>query len=101
MKIVPETQDKITPLFTAPKGMQDILPEDQAYWEEIQEVIKEEAQNFNFKRIDTPILEDIKLFRRGTGETTDIVEKEMFELVTKGGQKLALRPDFTPGIISL
>lgn len=96
---MPELFEKINPLFTAVKGMQDILPEDQAYWEEIQEVIKEEAQGFNFKRIDTPILEDIGLFQRATGQATDIVEKEMFELVTRGGQKLALRPEFTPGII--
>ncbi len=95
----PKPLEKIIPLFTAPKGMPDILPEDQDYWREIQEVVKEEAQNFNFKKIDTPILEDIGLFQRGTGEATDIVEKEMFELVTKGGQKLALRPEFTPGII--
>lgn len=90
---------KITPRFTAPKGMQDILPEEQVYWRKVLGVIKEEAKNFNFSRIDTPILEDAKLFQKSTGTATDIVEKEMFELTTKGGSVLALRPEFTPAVL--
>ncbi len=96
---MPKIEKKITPLFAAPKGMQDILGEEEHYWQDLQRVVKEEAQSFNFKKIDTPILEDIRLFQRATGETTDIVEKEMFELTTKGGHSLALRPEFTPSVI--
>lgn len=96
---MPKIEQRVTPLFTAPKGMQDILPEAQIYWQKIQAVIENEAESFNFKKIDTPILEDIRLFQRGTGTTSDIVEKEMFELITKGGQRLALRPEFTPGVV--
>ena len=89
---MPKILEKITPRFTAPKGMRDILGEEQVYWREVLKVVEGEAQSFNFSRIDTPILEDTKLFQKSTGTATDIVEKEMFELTTKGGNVLALRP---------
>ena len=85
--------------FQTVRGMRDILPEEQIYWEKIRQVVKKSAEAYGFGRIETPILEDVGLFVKGTGAYTDIVEKEMFTLRTKGGDKLVLRPEFTPAII--
>jgi len=85
-------------MFRAPKGMHDILPSEQPYWERIESAVKELARFYNFSRIETPILESADLFRRTTGEESDIVQKEMYTLRTKGGDVLALRPELTPGI---
>ncbi len=85
-------------LFRAPKGMHDVLPSEQPYWERIESVATELARFYNFHKIDTPILEQADLFVRSTGESTDIVEKEMYTLKTKGGDFLALRPEFTPAV---
>ncbi len=85
--------------FQAPKGTRDILPQEQVYWEKVRQVISKTAKTYGFDRIDTPVIEDVDLFIRGTGATTDIVQKEMYTLRTKGGDKLVLRPEFTPAII--
>src|SRR3989339_2269239 len=90
---------KINQQFQSPKGMPDILPEAQPYWEKFRRISKEVAENFGFSRLDTPLLEETELFIRGTGEVTDIVDKQMYTLKTKGGKSLALRPEATPGII--
>lgn len=85
--------------FQRVTGMYDILPEDFPYYEKILEVVKEIANFYNFQRIETPILEKKELFEKGTGQATDIVEKEMYTLKTKGGDLLALRPEGTPPIV--
>ncbi len=87
------------PKFQASKGMRDILPEEQIYWERIKKVIDNLTKSYGFGLLETPILEETELFIKGTGQFTDIVEKEMFSLRTKGGDKLTLRPEFTPSII--
>lgn len=79
--------------------MHDILPEDQPYFAKVYEVVQQIAGFYGFGKIDTPILEDAELYEKGTGVGTDIVEKQMFALRTKGGDLLALRPEFTPGIV--
>ena len=79
--------------------MHDILPEDQFFYEKIYEVTQDIARFYGFGKIETPIVEDLAIYERGTGQTTDIVEKQMFTLKTKGGDSLALRPEFTPGIV--
>ncbi len=79
--------------------MRDILPEDQIYFKRLQKVVEGVAHYYSFERIDTPILEQAELFIKGTGEITDIVEKEMYTLRTKGGDILALRQEFTPSIV--
>jgi len=85
--------------FQSPKGMHDILPGEQPWWEKLRKISQEVANFYNFLRIDTPILEATEIFERGDGLTSDIVEKEMFTLRTKGGDRLALRPENTPGIV--
>lgn len=85
--------------FQAPTGMHDILPESQKYFRKIYDVAENILNFYGFRRIDTPILEDTELYSKGTGLSTDIVQKQMFSLKTKGGDLLTLRPEFTPGII--
>jgi histidyl-tRNA synthetase len=79
--------------------MHDILPEDQRYFQKIYNVCEAVVNFYGFKKIDTPILEDTALYEKGTGLTTDIVQKQMFTLRTRGGDYLTLRPEFTPGIV--
>jgi histidyl-tRNA synthetase len=82
--------------FQTPTGMHDILPIDHKYYEKVLETGKEIAEFYNFQRIETPILEMSELFEKGTGETTDIVQKQMYSLKTRGGDALTLRPEGTP-----
>jgi len=81
--------------IAAPKGMPDALPNDFLYRDYILSAADKLGKIYGFNRIETPILEDTRLFSRSIGETTDIVEKEMFSFVTKGGDKLTLRPEYT------
>ena len=84
--------------FQTPSGMHDILPENQEYFQKFYAVAKDVAEFYGFRRIDTPIVEDAELYEKGTGIATDIVEKQMYLLKTRGGDTLALRPEFTPGM---
>lgn len=79
--------------------MRDILPEDQKYFQKILDVAENVVDFYGFKKIDTPVLEETELFSKGTGLTTDIVQKQMYNLKTKGGDYLSLRPEFTPGVV--
>ena len=85
--------------FQSPTGMHDILGKDIMYFQKIEKTCKNIADFYGFRRIETPILEETKLFEKGTGFSTDIVQKEMFSLRTKGGDHLTLRPEATPGIV--
>lgn len=83
----------------SPKGMHDVLPTDFAYIERIEKVLKKVSAFYGFERIETPVVEDVKLFERGTGLTSEIVQKQMFLIKTHGSDgTLALRPEFTPGV---
>ncbi|MBI4092968.1 MAG: histidine--tRNA ligase [Candidatus Kerfeldbacteria bacterium] len=77
------------------RGMKDILPADQPYWDAIRTVVEDNAHSAGFSRIETPILEAANLFTRTVGQETDIVEKEMYVFVDKSGDKIALRPENT------
>lgn len=83
----------------SPRGMHDILPDNQPLWNKVRKTLDEVAEFYNFSRIDTPILENAEIFERGVGEATDIVEKQMFVLRTKGRDRLVLRPENTAGIV--
>lgn len=82
----------------APKGTRDLLPEDQKYWRYIMKKAEPLLEFFGFEKIETPIMESTELFSRSVGETTDIVEKEMYTLRTKGGDSLTLRPEGTAAV---
>ena len=80
-------------------GMRDVLFDDQPYWRFILDKIQETTSLFGYRRIDTPVLEQAHLFVRGVGEGTDIVEKEMYIFEDRDGDPVALRPEFTAGIM--
>lgn len=86
-------------MYQAPRGTQDILPEDQPYWEFVRATAADVCRRYGFERLDTPIFEETSLFVRGVGEGTDIVEKEMYSFQDKGGTDLTLRPEFTAGVV--
>ena len=84
--------------FQTPRGTEDILPEEQPYWRTIHDAAAEITRLFGYQRIDTPAFEDASLFEKGTGDTTDIVEKEMYTFEDRGGDSLSLTPEATPAI---
>jgi histidyl-tRNA synthetase len=79
--------------------MRDIMPDDLAVFRHVESVFRETCRLFAFREIRTPHLESTDLFCRTVGETTDIVEKEMYSLETKGGDRLSLRPENTAGVV--
>lgn len=85
--------------FTRPTGTQDILPEDQPYWEHVLACVADVARDYGFARIDVPIFETTEVFARGVGAGTDIVDKEMYSFKDKGGNDITLRPEFTAGVM--
>jgi histidyl-tRNA synthetase len=94
----PTKEQKIKTIQSV-KGMHDTLPSDRFYWEKFQKVINDMGDYYNFSPINTPLLEAVELFSRTSGETSDIVEKEMFTLRTKGKDFLALRPEGTASVV--
>ena len=85
-------------LLQALRGMRDILPDEQPYWERVRRVLTHAQQEYGFQRIDTPLVEYAHLFTRSVGQGTDIIDKEMYVFNTRGGDKVALRPEFTAGV---
>ncbi|MBI2098894.1 histidine--tRNA ligase [Candidatus Uhrbacteria bacterium] len=103
---------EIKPVLSAPKaepkktsgpqllrGMKDILPAEQRYWDFIRERSAKLAGAYSFERIDTPVLEETKLFTRAVGKYTDIVEKEMFTFLDAGEESVTLRPEGTAPVV--
>lgn len=87
------------PKYKRITGMPDVLFDDQPYWRFILNKIQETADLFGYRRLDIPVIEQAGLFVRGVGEGTDIVEKEMYIFEDRDGSQLALRPEFTAGIM--
>ena len=86
--------------LVAVKGMNDILPPDSARWEWFEAHVRDVMVGSAYRNIRTPIVEPTALFVRGTGETTDIVEKEMYSFEDRlNGEQLTLRPENTPGVV--
>lgn len=79
------------------KGTEDVLPKQSYRWQFIESVMREEALTYGFKEIRTPVFEHTELFARGVGQTTDVVQKEMYTFDTKGGESVTLRPEGTAG----
>lgn len=78
-------------------GSEDVLPKDSYKWQFVEKLMRDEADAFGFKEIRTPVFEHTELFQRGVGDTTDVVQKEMYTFNTKGGTSLTLRPEGTAG----
>ncbi|MFJ4871790.1 histidine--tRNA ligase [Streptomyces sp. NPDC088757] len=85
--------------FKAPKGTYDLLPPRSATFLAVREAIAAPLRNSGYGYVETPGFEDVKLFSRGVGESTDIVSKEMYTLTTKGGEELGLRPEGTASVL--
>jgi histidyl-tRNA synthetase len=85
--------------FQAPRGTQDILPEDGPYWSLVENEMRRQARLADYGEIRTPTFEDTSVFQRGVGASTDIVEKEMYTFLDKGGDSMTLRPEATAGIV--
>lgn len=87
------------PLYQSPKGVHDILPDEHLYFSFIKKVVRHHCRRAGFRRITTPIFENVDVFTRSIGGTSDIVEKEMFTLESKSGKRLALKPEGTAGVV--
>jgi histidyl-tRNA synthetase len=85
--------------LTAPKGFEDILPDQSWKWQHVEHVARETAELFRFQEIRTPVLEHSALFHRGVGETSDIVHKETFTFTDRGGESMTMRPEGTAGVV--
>ncbi len=81
----------------APRGTLDVLPEDSHKWQYIENTALSIARDFGFREIRTPVFEHTNLFLRSVGETTDVVQKEMYTFEDKGGRSITLRPEGTAG----
>lgn len=85
-------------MIVIPKGTKDVLPSDSYKWHYIEGQIRQLAKQFGFSEIRTPVFEHTELFLRGVGETTDIVNKEMYTFTDKGDRSMTLKPEGTAGV---
>jgi len=81
------------------RGMHDVLPREEKYWKPFRDNANKLAQQFRFKRIETPILEEVNLFARSIGKGTDIVDKEMYVFEDRDKSKICLRPEMTASVV--
>ena len=86
-------------LIHAIRGMNDLLPAEAARWQLVEETARSVLERYGYKEIRTPVVEETRLFQRSIGETTDIVEKEMYTFEDRKGKKLTLRPEGTAGVV--
>ena len=85
-------------MINIPKGTKDMLPSEAYKWHYVEDIARRTAHSFGFKEIRTPTFEHTELFLRGVGETTDIVNKEMYTFNDKGDRSMTLRPEGTAGV---
>lgn len=86
-------------MLQRPKGTKDLLPSESYIWQDFERKVKRILDSYNFKEIRVPVFEYTELFQRGVGETTDVVQKEMYTFNDKGGRSITLRPEGTAGVI--
>ena len=86
-------------MLQKPKGTKDVLPQDSFKWQYIEEMAQDTFESFGCKEIRIPTFEYTELFERGVGDTTDVVQKEMYTFEDKGGRSITLRPEGTAGVI--
>lgn len=83
----------------APRGTKDVIPQDSYKWHYVEEKICNICKNFGYKEVRIPVFEHTELFERGVGDTTDVVQKEMYTFEDKGGRSITLRPEGTAGTV--
>jgi histidyl-tRNA synthetase len=86
-------------MIPAVRGTRDILPDEIRKWQFVEETARHIFDLYGYAELRTPLLEREELFAKGTGETTDIVQKEMYTFTDKGGERVTLRPEATPSIV--
>jgi histidyl-tRNA synthetase len=86
-------------MIAAIRGTHDILPGEVEKWQYVERVSRELCDRYGYAEIRTPIIEREELFSKGTGETTDIVQKEMYSFTDKGGERVTMRPEATPSMV--
>lgn len=84
---------------SAVKGTKDILPQEAKNWQRVESIAKNIFELYGYKEIRTPVFEATELFEKGTGQTSDIVIKEMYTFRDKGGRSITLRPEYTPSVV--
>ena len=85
-------------MINKPRGTEDILPSDSPLWHRIEQAAHDVCEKYGFAEIRTPVFEDTNLFQRGVGDTTDVVQKEMYTFEDKGGRSITLRPEGTASL---
>ena len=83
----------------APRGTKDVVPQESYKWHYIEEKIRDLCKRFGYKEIRIPVFEHTEVFERGVGDTTDVVQKEMYTFEDKGGRSITLRPEGTSGTV--
>lgn len=86
-------------MINIPRGTQDILPEDTKQWRYIENKLDDLMTLYNYQEIRTPIFESTELFARGVGDSTDVVQKEMYTFLDKGDRSITLRPEGTAAVV--
>jgi len=84
---------------SAIKGTHDILPKEARDWQKVEAVVQAAFELYGYREIRTPVFEATELFEKGTGQSTDIVQKEMYTFTDKGGRSITLRPEYTPSVV--
>ncbi|WZL71526.1 histidine--tRNA ligase [Clostridiaceae bacterium 35-E11] len=86
-------------LTKAPRGTKDVLPSEVYKWHYVEKLFRDTCETFGYKEIRTPVFEHTELFKRGVGETTDIVQKEMYSFEDNGGRDITLKPEGTAPVV--
>lgn len=86
-------------MITKPRGTEDVLPSESKLWQYIENTAREVCGLFGYKEIRTPVFENTELFQRGVGDTTDVVQKEMYTFEDKGGRSITLKPEGTATLV--
>ena len=86
-------------ITTAPRGTKDLVPGESYKWQYVEDNFREVCDEFNYKETRVPTFEHTELFERGVGDTTDVVEKQMYTFLDKGGRSVTLRPEGTASVV--
>ena len=86
-------------MINIPKGTKDVLPSEAYKWHFVENTARRISALYNLKEIRTPVFEHTELFLRGVGDTTDIVNKEMYTFLDKGERSITLKPEGTAGVV--
>ena len=86
-------------MINKPRGTEDVLPEQAGVWQYIENIARKTSHAYGYREIRTPVFENTELFQRGVGDTTDVVQKEMYTFEDKGGRSITLKPEGTATLV--